>query len=291
MDSRLLPAGDHAPRCTDWSSSIALDPRGTAFAADTVTLIATPGAWPKPVFAHPLLTGLAPRMDTKLGMTRILAFRHEPGSDDRVLVYIYSGRQMAGKAYLVPPSELSNLVAHPHDRWRREEPPPSRVVAVCTQGSHDVCCGTDGTRFAIEAGTRDVTVLKISHTGGHRFAPTALLLPDARMWAHMDVALLDVILDRSGEPREIIGRCRGSIFAPPGPGQVAECAVLAEQGWNWQPETVAVTGMDVVLSGGGRAFRVATRETRIVPTIACRAPGGEPSKTSTEFEVTGMWEL
>ncbi|NNC42228.1 MAG: hypothetical protein HKO03_03170 [Acidimicrobiia bacterium] len=291
MDSRLLPAGDHAPRCTDWSSSIALDPRGTAFAADTVTFIATPGAWPKPVFAHPLLTGLAPRMDTNLGVTRNLTFRHDASSDDRVLVYVYSGPNMKGKSYLVPPPYLKDLVLHHDDRWLGGEPAPSRVLAVCTQGSHDVCCGTDGTRFAAEAAERDVTVLKVSHTGGHRFAPTALFVPDGRMWAHMDLALLDAILERSSEPKKIIGRCRGSISAPPGPGQVAECEILAGNGWEWRPASVSVDGDTVILRGSTGSYRVEVRPARVVPTVTCRADGGLPAKTRTEYEVTDVARL
>ncbi len=290
MDS-LLPASDTAPRCTDWSSSIALDPRGTAFAADTVTFIATPAAWPKPVFAHPLLTGLAPRMNTTIGVTRNFAFRQDASSDDRVLVYIYSGPEMTGKSYLVPPPHLPELILNQDDRWLSGEPAPSRVLAVCTQGSHDVCCGADGTRFAAAAADRDVTVLRVSHTGGHRFAPTALFVPDRRMWAHVDLALLDAILERSCEPREIIGRCRGSIAAPPGPGQVAECEILARIGWEWRPDSVSVDEDTVIVRGTTGSYRVEVRPRRVVPTVSCRADGGLPAKTWTEYEVTGVARL
>lgn len=293
-DRELKPAPETAPRCSDWSRSISLDPRGTAFSAETVTFIATPGAWPKPVFEHSLLRELSSQMETTSGPTRVLAFKPETEDEDDVndvLVYVYAGRPMRGRAYRVRPQDLARMVAAPNDRWRADRPAPERVLAVCTQGSHDVCCGTEGTRFATDAETREVTVFRVSHTGGHRFAPTALFLPDGRMWAHMDMDLLDRIMRRSGDPADLVHRCRGSMFAPRGPGQIAECAVFARHGWNWQSEIIEVDDNEVVLTGGGRSYRVTLDENRTVPTIACRAQGGEPAKSATEFVVSSIIEL
>ena len=54
-----------------------------------------------------------------------------------------------------------------------------RKLLICTHGSRDRCCGRLGTILHRSASARwpDVDVHRISHTGGHRFAPTAILLP------------------------------------------------------------------------------------------------------------------
>lgn len=283
---KLLPGPDEQPRCASWSRAIALDPRGTAFHAETVTLIGVPAPWPKPVFDHPLLGGLATGMKSSRGTTRVLAFADDPPSGDRLRVLVYAGFPMVGTAYEVPALELARHVADPSDRWRSARPAPERVLAVCTQGSHDVCCGTDGTRFAAEAESRPITVLRVSHTGGHRFAPTALVIPDGRMWARMDLPLLDAVLERR-PPDAFIDRCRGLILAPAGAGQVAECAVFAAEGWSWQTTAVRLNGGEAEVVGQERVARVTVVPRRQVPTISCRQPGGVPAKQAVEYEAVG----
>ena len=41
----------------------------------------------------------------------------------------------------------------------------------------------------------DVRLWRTSHTGGHRFAPTAIALPSASLWAWADAALLAQVVD------------------------------------------------------------------------------------------------
>ena len=157
-------------------------------------------------------------------------------------------------------------------------------VLICTQGSHDVCCGSEGARFAAEAETiPDLTVYRVSHTGGHRFAPTAMTLPDGRMWAHLDLDLLGSILSRSAAPAEIADRCRGWWGAAPGPDQIAERAVFAQLGWSFndRDRTVATESVDGVsvcrVTAGNESWVVTVAIDRYLPTIACRQPGGLPA--------------
>ena len=46
----LLPAGDEAPRCADFTRALAVDPGGTAISATVLVLVEVPLPWPKPVF-------------------------------------------------------------------------------------------------------------------------------------------------------------------------------------------------------------------------------------------------
>src|SRR5690606_19672644 len=73
--------------------------------------------------------------------------------------------------------------------------PTDRHVLVCTHGRRDACCGTLGTRvsLALPGLGGGVRVWRTSHTGGHRFAPTALLLPEGTAWAYLDPERLTAI--------------------------------------------------------------------------------------------------
>lgn len=77
-------------------------------------------------------------------------------------------------------------------------------VLICTHGRRDVCCGKFGTALALRAekvlrGT-GVRIRRTSHLGGHRFAPTALVLPEGTLWAFADDDLLVRLIERSGSP-------------------------------------------------------------------------------------------
>lgn len=343
----LLPDADEAPRCSAHAAGIGTDPGGTAISAGAIALVETPLPWPKPVFAADLLEGLKPMIDLATGPTRVLATvppvtadsydaappdeRAQPG---RVPVALH-WRVGAGtrSAYFEAdgPEGLRDLFAHlahqsPAYPVRQGAGFASvgyaeneRAVLICTQGSHDVCCGSEGTRLAADfeavlrayrvadvnepyagaptAGGR-VAVHRVSHTGGHRFAPTAMTLPDGRMWAGIEAGELASILDQTADASKLAPRCRGWWGAATGPAQVGERAVFAEVGWPFESmarevrlrRTANAWEVDVVAAGVERSWTVTVREGRTVPTIACRASGGLPAKPATEFVVADVRE-
>ncbi|MCH9679777.1 MAG: hypothetical protein K0U35_09615 [Actinomycetia bacterium] len=61
---------------------------------------------------------------------------------------------------------------------------------VCTHGRRDVCCATSGRGYALarQASVPDAHVWECSHLGGHRFAPTCLILPSGRLYGRLDAA-------------------------------------------------------------------------------------------------------
>lgn len=66
---------------------------------------------------------------------------------------------------------------------------PASVLLVCTNGRRDVCCATRGREVALGAGAeRHGLVWECTHIGGHRFAPTAILLPYGATYARLTVA-------------------------------------------------------------------------------------------------------
>ena len=121
--------------------------------------------------------------------------------------------------------------------------PPVAVGAddllVCTHGRRDACCGSNGTSLWKEL--RDTTDLlpattrlhRTSHTGGHRFAPTAIHLPSATSWAWLDAATVRTIARRDAPFATVAHLYRGSCSLSTPAEQVAEQAVLREVDWPW----------------------------------------------------------
>lgn len=77
-----------------------------------------------------------------------------------------------------------------------EDAPPALLV--CTNGRRDICCATRGRPVAQAAGLRfPDRVWESSHTGGHRFAPTGVLLPWGQTYARLDPELAVSALESS----------------------------------------------------------------------------------------------
>jgi hypothetical protein len=69
--------------------------------------------------------------------------------------------------------------------------------------------------------------------GGHRFAPTALLLPDGTSWAWLDAERLERIVRRRGDVNQVLSHFRGSTAMTSPVLQVAEREVFGIVGWHW----------------------------------------------------------
>ena len=320
----LLPAADDSVRCAEHARTIAVDPGGTAIRADRVVVVTTPLPWPKPALNHPLLEAMATELRQASVPTRLLAaVPYKDGESGRVVMYDRQGPAAVERRYRFghDPERLAAfgraLALDDQEQLADFDPssaePARPAVLICTQGSHDVCCGSEGTRLAdqLEAlvGSsggpalpdgaslpEGVEVFRVSHTGGHRFAPTALTLPDGRMWAGLDASMIALILNASGDPASLVGHCRGWWGADTGPAQMAERAVFAELGWslNGADRTVDVRAGDgaesevctVTTDDGSWQIEVAVG--REVPTIACRQPGGQPAKPGREYAVISV---
>lgn len=110
--------------------------------------------------------------------------------------------------------------------------PTDPVLLVCTNGRRDVCCAVRGRPIAAADNTAyPGRVWECSHTGGHRYAPTGVLLPWGRTLARLDDPAARALLAGADEgrlPRELLGERhdRGSSALAPG-AQAAESAVRA----------------------------------------------------------------
>lgn len=141
----------------------------------------------------------------------------------------------------------------------RRLPDPGRDLFVCTHGERDGCCGTFGEAAYrhlhgadLPTGTR---AWRISHFGGHRFAPTLVDMPSGRVWGKLDEAGMDAILARSGPVADLRPMYRGWCALHPA-GQFVERELFMERGWGWDGARVDVT---VDAAGGGYDVRISGR--------------------------------
>ena len=306
VDVSLLPGPHEAPRCAPHAEEIGLDPGGTALWVDEIVVVDLARPWPKPVWAADGFTAVPEWvMDAESAGRRVRVLASVPDLDQRHRVVVHrrgsdSGAMTRREHHATPaeiPAVLERLLLDGPDASSEtlvDVAAPARELLVCAQGSHDVCCGSRGTQFALDiaAARPDVAVEQVSHTGGHRFAPTGVTLPDARMWGLIEVDEMLAVLDRSGRPSAVAPRLRGWTGAE-GPGQVAERAVL-EVVDDWAFDDLA-RSVDVEVADGGWRCTVRTEAVtwqvdvevgRTVPTIKCGTPGGGAAKAGVEYVAT-----
>ncbi len=100
-------------------------------------------------------------------------------------------------------------------------------LLVCTNGTRDLCCAALGRPVAADAaGARPGQVWEATHTSGHRFAPTAVLLPFGTLHGRLDGPAAVAVLDGAAAGRTVLAGHRGRSTWPAA-GQVAELAVRA----------------------------------------------------------------
>lgn len=74
------------------------------------------------------------------------------------------------------------------------------TLLVCTNGRRDVCCAVLGRPVALGvAAARPGQVWETSHVSGHRFAPTAVLLPSGATLGRLDAELALLALDAAAD--------------------------------------------------------------------------------------------
>jgi len=175
-----------------------------------------------------------------------------------------------------------------------EGPPP---LLICTNARRDECCALTGRALASwlaqDAETDTAAVWESDHLGGHRFAPTAVLLPTGYLYGRLDGPAAREILRETSAGRVSLAGCRGrSTWSRA--GQAAELA-LRGQLQEFAPDAVRVLGersldplpgaagpspdthrYEVRLAAGEAVFRAEVAETAAAhprPESCGKAPG------------------
>ncbi len=312
VDELSIGSPDTGPRCADWAREVGVDPVGTAVHASGWLLVDWPLPWPRdvaevgalePVRAAMAGSGLrlqlmVPRPDAD----RWSIVCHDlPADDDgwfagyrRRAVSVEPAEVITAAVDLVTDSSVDDTAGADQD---------AIDVLLCGHGSRDRCCGSMGTALAMAALADGLAVRRTSHTGGHRFAPTGLVLPHGTAWAFLDEDALARVVSAAGPLDDLFGRYRGSV-ALAGPAlQAAERAAFEAVGWPWLQHRrraveleVADDGTRRVLvesidpAGRHRSWAVGVAAGRRLPVPDCGRDPADAPKSETEVVVTSVTE-
>jgi hypothetical protein len=206
---------------------------GTAPVARRWVCVEQRGAWPNDLTAHPepALAALAATPGWRLLLIRRPGRRGEAGVPLRVfLADTTPGASRITSFTVGDPEELAGLELPGPGEPLPGTPVQDPLLLVCTHGRRDRCCAVDGRALAlsvVDAGEQHVW--ECSHLGGHRFAPTALVLPTGYAYGRLDPATA-VTARKAAFPGEVdTALCRGRTTWSH-TGQVAELAVRAATG-------------------------------------------------------------
>ncbi|MEX2536330.1 MAG: sucrase ferredoxin [Trueperaceae bacterium] len=252
-----VSGGSEPYLCNLFARERGLDPIGYAGALDAFLAFEVPLPWPRGIFESRTKLPREVR-ETIAWFTREAPYRLRPlviGPDPQYSVpgerrVIWYSRPTGPFAvyerseYLVPKELMGELVAalirgrgsaesfREYRRTARE-----RDLLICTHGSQDAACGRYGVplyrRLRMASPENAVRVWRVSHFGGHVFAPTVLELPSARSWAYLEDESGDALLHRRGDPEELRGNYRGWAALESPFLQALERELLVHQGWGW----------------------------------------------------------
>ncbi|MGM1063744.1 sucrase ferredoxin [Saccharothrix sp. Mg75] len=291
------------PRCAAISATLDDPQAGTAAAATAWLALEQPGPWGRDALTQsrldPALGAELARRAADTGV-RVLLIRR-PGRHTDVAgaprrVYLAAtapGASRLRAGLVADPAELLDLDLGALGRGEDTgfgEPAAHPVLLVCANSRRDACCALLGRPLAHElAAERGEAVWECTHTGGHRFAPTAVLLPTGYAYGRLDADFARLLLDRAADGHVVVDRCRGRSAHGPA-GQVAELAVRERTGEHRDVLHVAHETPDeaTVRHDDGRAWRVtvATRELTARP-VSCGAAPTAPAAVV----VTGVHRL
>lgn len=296
------------PPCSDWARSQRLDPIGSAGHYDGFLLVEQPLPWPSDVSEIPHLVEVARIASAaRLRLQAVVPIATLGGTRARRLICYRSARPgwagpMARSERSAEPAFLTEAARSLLDSGPPEDPGEVVDVLVCTHGRRDACCGARGmdllgalVESQVFGQQPPVRLWRTSHTGGHRFAPTAIVLPSATLWAAADTALLAQVVSGEGSLDEVLNRYRGCASVGSPAQQAVEKAVLSEVGWpllgSWRRAVDMGDGLvrlDTELAG---TWEAQASEGRRVPQPECRTEPGLATKQSVEWVVEGLRQV
>lgn len=314
-----------SPSCAEFARTEHIDPIGTAGSYRGFAVFELPLPWPRDIGDHPSVAPVAgslskagvrvqavvPSDDGAVDRRRLAVYARPPGLFQRYRLHSVSfADQYLTEALATVAQEFESGAELP------DEGPATSVVLVCSHGRRDACCGTLGTRLVTmldgthdavgpnggdrTIGTIGATVWRTSHTGGHRFAPTALVLPEGTAWAYLDDGLLAGIVERTLAVEDAASLYRGCMGLDHPAAQACEREALRTIGWSWLDHHR--TGQVIAETNGSTrvrlehtspvgipgAFEATVQVTRTLPIPECRQPLTQSRKTAPELAVTSF---
>ena len=290
-------------RCSNWARAAEVDPVGSVGSYTGFLLIEVPLPWPRDISEVPEVAEASDLIRAR-GSLRVQGLVPADESPRQVIAYVAPA---AGVGYgtfvrrsaLIGAGGVREAVAEvlgdgPGDGAE------GRDVLVCTHGRRDRCCGSLGTSLTLGLASgslpADVRLWRTSHTGGHRFAPTFIVLPEATGWAFADVDLVERVLSRSGDFADVADRYRGCAALGSPRTQAVEREVLCRVGWELldrpragseQPDGT----VHLLVHGDGDevdCWSASVVPGRIMPVPDCMHPLEDAKKSETEWVVRDL---
>lgn len=286
--------------CSTSSARLGEPLAGTAPFARRWLAIEQPGPWgPRALTESHLPPGLGKALGAKAEAAGVrIALIRRPGrhaerdeqAPRRVLLAdTRPGRTTLWSWETADPATLLDLDFDVPGKPEHDGPPP---LLVCTNARRDECCALAGRALAAwlaqDAGTDTEAVWESDHLGGHRFAPTAVVLPTGYLYGRLDGPAARELLRASAAGRVVLPGCRGrSTWSRA--GQAAELAVR-ELLQEFAPDAVRVLderSLDPV-PGGGPSPDTHRYEVRLaVGDAVFRAEVGESAAAEARPESCG----
>ncbi|MGH9035064.1 MAG: sucrase ferredoxin [Acidimicrobiia bacterium] len=293
-------------RCAAWARTEGVDPIGTAGCYAGFLGVDWRRPWPRDVSEVEALAPLV-AATTERGF-RLQGLLPVDGAKTARVVLYQAGPGPGFDTYRrleveCAPDEVVDAAAGLLGRPAAEATvaPPGGDVLVCTHGRRDICCGSRGTALlgevddagVLPAGTR---LWATTHTGGHRFAPNAIVLPEGTVWGFLDAGRLGRIVRREGPVDDLLPHYRGCAGLGSPAQQALERAVLGEVGWDLFAcrrtgtelgegrVRLEVTDPDSAV----RAWEAVVEVGRVLPVPDCGQPVTAAVKTEPELVLTGL---
>lgn len=229
--------------CSEGSIAVDEPPAGTAPTAQCWIVIEQPGPWGR----APLIES---RLDPEVGRalvaamtdtgTRVILARHGArrtlsGGRRLWVAHTAPGTAVLREGEIDDVRELLHwdlraMAAGSLPEFGRTATEP--VLFVCTHAKRDTCCAVKGralvdqTLEALPAPASE-RLWECSHLGGHRFAPTALVLPTGAVYGRLTPDAALSILRHGPMEESLLSAYRGR-SAFPAPMQAAEARVRSE---------------------------------------------------------------
>jgi hypothetical protein len=295
-------------RCSDWSRAASLSPIGTSGSYAGYLLVEIPLPWPRDAGDTAEGAALAPLIGPlRYRLQAIVAA--EPDADPaerRVILHArrpgetgFSGyRRFSSRAGDSLTDTVAALIAAAAGDAPSELESPAVDVLVCTHGTRDSCCGKRGAQLAAELAASGQfgaeNLWRTSHMGGHRFAPTFLVLPEGTVWGFADADLVTRVVHRSGDFADAAGHYRGCPGLDSPQVQALEAEVLRRVGWSLldRQRTGSFDGINAVLTwaedGQTVTWTGEVRPGRTVASPGCMEPLSSAGKSETEWAVTAV---
>lgn len=250
--------------CSACARRAGLNAAGSAYAYTHLLAVEVPLPWPISMYSEP---GVLPAelLDLRRAQTEAyqrgepmplgaLAIAPDPAYSVPGHRRVISYRRPEGPfavfqqaEYLVPEAAVGPLcwallfdpAALPRFAAALQPPGGARDLMVCTHGAVDAACAKFGIplyrqlrQLADRSGGR-LRAWRVSHFGGHVFAPTLIDLPEFRYWAYVERELAEQLAARAGDAAGLRDCYRGWAGFDSPLLQVAESELFVRHGWPW----------------------------------------------------------